>query len=116
MLRELYSTFMSAIDEGNKRSIPNRSMPAAPHPTPGALVLGNAFNMRHPLTGGGMTTVLSDIVMLRDLLRNLRNLNNAYIFVQDASSITFPIIKAKGVRQMFFPTTVLACYRAPPMH
>ncbi|CAK9167887.1 unnamed protein product [Ilex paraguariensis] len=78
MPRELYNTFMSAIDEGNIRSMPNRSMPAAPHPTPGALLLGDAFNMRHPLTGGGMTVALSDIVVLRDLLRNLRNLNDAY--------------------------------------
>ncbi|KAA8545717.1 hypothetical protein F0562_020833 [Nyssa sinensis] len=49
--RELYCAFMSAIDEGNIRTMPNRSMPAAPYPTPGALLLGDAFNMRHPLTG-----------------------------------------------------------------
>lgn len=57
--------------------MPNRSMPATPHPTPGALLLGDAFNMRHPLTGGGMTVALSDIVVLRDLLRPLRNLKDA---------------------------------------
>ena len=34
--------------------------------------------MRHPLTGGGMTVALSDIFVLRDLLKNLRNLNDAY--------------------------------------
>ena len=56
--------------------MPNRSMPAAPHPTPGALLLGDAFNMRHPLTGGGMTVALSDIVVLRDLLRPLGDLND----------------------------------------
>lgn len=52
-------------------------MPAAPQSTPGALLLGDAFNMRHPLTGGGMTVALSDIVVLRDLLRPLSNLNDA---------------------------------------
>lgn len=52
-------------------------MPAAPHPTPGALLMGDAFNMRHPLTGGGMTVALSDIVVLRDLLKPLRDLNDA---------------------------------------
>ena len=57
--------------------MPNRSMPAAPHPTPGALLMGDAFNMRHPLTGGGMTVALSDIVVLRDLLRPLHDLNDA---------------------------------------
>jgi squalene monooxygenase len=52
-------------------------MPAEPHPTPGALLMGDAFNMRHPLTGGGMTVALSDIVVLRDLLKPLRDLNDA---------------------------------------
>lgn len=52
-------------------------MPAAPHPTPGALLMGDAFNMRHPLTGGGMTVALSDIVVLRNLLKPLHNLHDA---------------------------------------
>ena len=36
--------------------------------------------------------------------------------LQGASGIIFPIIKAEGVRQMFFPATVPAYYRAraPP--
>ena len=57
--------------------MPNRSMPADPHSTPGALLMGDAFNMRHPLTGGGMTVALSDIVVLRDLLRPLHDLHDA---------------------------------------
>ncbi|XVF00673.1 hypothetical protein REPUB_Repub04eG0021200 [Reevesia pubescens] len=52
-------------------------MPVAPHPTPGALLMGDAFNMRHPLTRGGMTVALSDVVVLRDLLRPLHNLYDA---------------------------------------
>ncbi|XP_062144745.1 squalene monooxygenase SE1-like [Alnus glutinosa] len=74
---ELHDAFISAADKGNIRTMPNRSMPADPHPTPGALLMGDAFNMRHPLTGGGMTVALSDIVVLRDLLKPLRNLNDA---------------------------------------
>lgn len=34
--------------------------------------------------------------------------------LQSASGIIFPIIKAEGVRQMFFPATVPAYYRTPP--
>nr|GMD85897.1 squalene monooxygenase-like [Ipomoea batatas] len=215
---ELYDAFIAAIDNGNMRTMPNRSMPAKPHSTPGALLLGDAFNMRHPLTGGGMTVALSDIVLLRDLLRPLRNLNDAsalcnylesfytlrkpvastintlagalyqvfcaspdeagkemreacfdYLslggvfsdgpvsllsglnpkplslvmhffavavygvgrllipfpspqrvwlgarLLSGASGIILPIIKAEGVRQMFFPVTVPAYYRAPPV-
>ncbi|XP_075505095.1 squalene monooxygenase SE1-like [Primulina tabacum] len=74
---QLYDAFIAAIEKGNIRTMPNRSMPADPLPTPGAILLGDAFNMRHPLTGGGMTVALSDIVILRDLLRPIRNLNDA---------------------------------------
>nr|XP_011459656.1 PREDICTED: squalene monooxygenase-like [Fragaria vesca subsp. vesca] len=56
----------------------NRSMAACPLPTPGAILLGDSFNMRHPLTGGGMSVALTDIVLLSDLLRPLRrDLNDA---------------------------------------
>lgn len=216
---ELYNAFIAAVDKGNIKSMTNRSMPAAPDPTPGALLMGDAFNMRHPLTGGGMTVALSDIVVLRDLLRPLRNLNDSssickylesfytlrkpvastintlagalykvfcaspdparkemrqacfdYLslggvfstgpvsllsglnprplslvlhffavavfgvgrllvpfpspkriwigarLISGASGIIFPIIKAEGVRQMFFPATVPAYHRAPPIH
>ncbi|RHN50995.1 putative squalene monooxygenase [Medicago truncatula] len=199
--------------------MPNRSMPATPYVTPGALMMGDAFNMRHPLTGGGMTVALSDIVLLRNLLKPLHNLSDVstlckylepfytlrkplsstvntlagllhtvicvspdparkemreacfdylslggdfsdgpiallaglnsrplsllyhfigvatyglvrlmmpfpspkriwlgarFIFV--ALGIIFPIIKAEGIRQMFFPATVPMCYRMPHIH
>ncbi|GFZ10128.1 FAD/NAD(P)-binding oxidoreductase family protein [Actinidia rufa] len=74
---QLQDAFIAAIEKGNIRTMPNRSMPAAPQPTPGALLMGDAFNMRHPLTGGGMTVALSDIVVLRNLLKPLPDLNDA---------------------------------------
>ncbi|KAL6220266.1 hypothetical protein ACLB2K_008022 [Fragaria x ananassa] len=183
---ELHDPFISAIDKGNIRTMLNRSMPANPQPTPGALLMGDAFNMRHPLTGGGMTVALSDIVILRDLLKPLRALYKVFSASPDqarkemrqacfdylslggvcstgpvallsclnphplslvlhffavaiygvgrlllpfpspkriwigvrviwgAAGIIFPIIKAEGVRQMFFPATIPAYHRAPP--
>ncbi|KAL3514530.1 hypothetical protein ACH5RR_027247 [Cinchona calisaya] len=74
---EVHTAFISAIDEGNIKVATNRSMPATPCSTPGAILLGDAFNMRHPLTGGGMTVALSDIVVLRKLLKPLDDLNDA---------------------------------------
>lgn len=74
---QLYNSFIAAIEKGKIKSMTNRSMPAAPHPTAGALLMGDALNMRHPLTGGGMTVALSDIVILRDLLRPLQDLDDA---------------------------------------
>ncbi|KAL0365673.1 UNVERIFIED_CONTAM: Squalene monooxygenase SE1 [Sesamum angustifolium] len=74
---ELHDAFIDQIDKGDIRSMPNRSMPASPLPTPGAVLLGDAFNMRHPLTGGGMTVALADVVVLRDLLRPVEDFGNA---------------------------------------
>jgi squalene monooxygenase len=39
--------------------------------TIGAILLGDAFNMRHPLTGGGMTVVLNDVILLREMLKDI---------------------------------------------
>ncbi|KAH6823602.1 oxidoreductase family protein [Perilla frutescens var. hirtella] len=73
----LYDPFIAVIEKGNIRTMPNRSMPANPRPTPGALLLGDALNMRHPITGGGMTMALYDIVLLRNLLRPIHDLHDA---------------------------------------
>jgi squalene monooxygenase len=73
---ELYNAFICAIDKGNIRTMPNRIMPASPYPTPGAFLIGDSLNMRHAVTGGGMTVGLSDVVLLRDLLRPLNDLSD----------------------------------------
>ncbi|KAK8561171.1 hypothetical protein V6N12_048245 [Hibiscus sabdariffa] len=53
VLPELQNSFISAIEKkDNIRVMPNRIMAAAPHPTPGAFMIGDAFNMRHAITGG----------------------------------------------------------------
>lgn len=68
----------AAGDKENIRRMQLRSMPAENSQTkPGCLLIGDAFNMRHPITGGGMTVALSDIVVLRDLLRTLPDFNDA---------------------------------------
>uniref|UniRef100_A0A3B3XPI0 Squalene monooxygenase n=1 Tax=Poecilia mexicana TaxID=48701 RepID=A0A3B3XPI0_9TELE len=47
------------------------------HPQlPGVLLLGDAYNMRHPLTGGGMSVALNDVCIWRGLLRNIPDLYN----------------------------------------
>lgn len=74
---KLQTAFLAAVEKGNIRSMPNKSMPALPVPRAGALLMGDAFNMRHPLTGGGMTVALSDIALLRNLLRPMKSLHDA---------------------------------------
>ncbi|KAH6823605.1 oxidoreductase family protein [Perilla frutescens var. hirtella] len=74
---QLHDSFIAAIKKGKIRSMPNRSMPSRPRPTPGTMLLGDALNTRHPLTGGGMTVALSDVVIFRDLLRPIHDLHDA---------------------------------------
>jgi len=64
---------VAAMADGKiPRSMPNSWLPPTPpkaRPTPpGILLMGDAANMRHPLTGGGMTVALRDAVLLSALL------------------------------------------------
>ncbi|KAJ5104824.1 hypothetical protein NUU61_002171 [Penicillium alfredii] len=61
-------SFLAALEKGQLRSMPNSFLPASANKTPGLAILGDALNMRHPLTGGGMTVALNDVCVLRDLL------------------------------------------------
>ncbi|KAI9676165.1 MAG: Squalene epoxidase [Caeruleum heppii] len=62
------SSFAAALDKGALRSMPNSFLPPSTQKTPGMILLGDAMNMRHPLTGGGMTVAFNDAVLLRELL------------------------------------------------
>jgi len=61
-------SFKAAIEKGSLRSMPNSFLPSSTNRTPGLAVLGDALNMRHPLTGGGMTVAFNDAVVLTELL------------------------------------------------
>ncbi|OAI18367.1 hypothetical protein A1359_05085 [Methylomonas lenta] len=58
------SSYAQAIQEGGFKVMPNHYMAAKPIVRKGAVMLGDALNMRHPLTGGGLTAVFSDIQIL----------------------------------------------------
>lgn len=57
-----------AIKSGRLRSMPNARMPSTRNTTPGLIMVGDASNMRHPITGSGMTVALKDAVLLANLL------------------------------------------------
>ncbi|KAK7397962.1 Squalene epoxidase [Neonectria punicea] len=50
------------------RSMPNSWLPPSRQTANGMILLGDAMNMRHPLTGGGMTVAFNDVVVLAELL------------------------------------------------
>ncbi|KAI8873762.1 putative squalene monooxygenase [Ramicandelaber brevisporus] len=60
--------FLKALETERLRSMPNQYLPPSRNTEPGVLLIGDAFNMRHPLTGGGMTVALWDAVHIRDIL------------------------------------------------
>ncbi|WIA08305.1 hypothetical protein OEZ85_007748 [Tetradesmus obliquus] len=74
---ELQQAFLTAIDNEAIRSMQNKQVSCQPMHQPGALLLGDAFNMRHPLTGGGMTVALSDTRLLCEMLQPLPSFEDA---------------------------------------
>ena len=65
---EVKPSFEAALDKDRLRSMPNSWLPPTTNKAPGIVMLGDAMNMRHPLTGGGMTVALNDAVLLAELL------------------------------------------------
>ncbi|KAL4422281.1 hypothetical protein ABPG75_008478 [Micractinium tetrahymenae] len=81
----LRPAFEAAVKNGRIRCMQNKQVTSQPLHPAGALLLGDAFNMRHPLTGGGMTVAFSDTNLLCDMLRPLPNLANK-VATSDATS------------------------------
>lgn len=58
----------------------------------GVLLLGDAYNMRHPLTGGGMSVALNDVRIWRSLLGKIPDLYDDGVMLQvsTATRLQFP--------------------------
>ncbi|EXJ79663.1 squalene monooxygenase [Capronia epimyces CBS 606.96] len=71
-------SFQMALEKGVLRSMPNSFLPPTMNRTRGLAILGDALNMRHPLTGGGMSVALNDVVLISELLspENVADLAN----------------------------------------
>lgn len=68
-------SFLEAVSEDNPqkvKSMPNSFLPPSvqgqSRSKEGVLLAGDAMNMRHPLTGGGMSVAFNDAVLLTELL------------------------------------------------
>lgn len=69
--KQIQPCFAAALEQlGSKipRSMPNSFLAPSTQNQRGVVLLGDAMNMRHPLTGGGMTVAFNDVVLLSDLL------------------------------------------------
>ena len=72
----MLNSYEKALQEGGFKVMPNHYMAAKPIIRKGAVMLGDALNMRHPLTGGGLTAVFSDIQILSTHLLAMPDFNN----------------------------------------
>lgn len=73
---EMRSSYQEALQQGGFKVMPNHYMAAKPIIRKGAVMLGDSLNMRHPLTGGGLTAVFSDIEILSRQLLAMPNFND----------------------------------------
>lgn len=75
----LRKPILHAVETTRIRRVPHYYLPPSKQGNStkaGAFLLGDASNMRHPLTAGGMTVALHDVVLLSDLLMDVENLGN----------------------------------------
>ncbi|KAG8515503.1 Squalene monooxygenase, partial [Galemys pyrenaicus] len=93
----LKEPFLDAIQNSRLRSMPASFLPSSPVNKRGVLLLGDAYNMRHPLTGGGMTVVFKDIKLWRTLLMGIPDLYDDAAVLQ-----VFIILRQKWMKIDFF--------------
>lgn len=72
----MLASYQQALQEDRLKVMPNHYMAAKPKIRKGAVMLGDALNMRHPLTGGGLTAVFSDIEILSAHLLSMPDFHN----------------------------------------
>lgn len=75
-LPEFFQGPLAKAAEEQLRSVPCRTMPTRPVQRPGALSVGDSLNMRHPLTGGGMTVAFTDVTIITRLLAPFEDLSD----------------------------------------
>ncbi|XP_028727683.1 squalene monooxygenase [Peromyscus leucopus] len=77
----LKEPFLEASQNSRLRTMPASFLPPSPVNKRGVLLLGDAYNLRHPLTGGGMTVALKDVKLWRKLLKGIPDLyDDAAVF------------------------------------
>ncbi|XP_047455660.1 squalene monooxygenase [Mugil cephalus] len=82
MPEHLKQPFLEALQNDRPRSMPASFLPPSPVNKPGVVLLGDAYNMRHPLTGGGMSVALNDVRIWRSLLKNIPDLYDENAMLQ----------------------------------
>lgn len=73
----LHVSVADALQNGRLRRMPNSWLPPAEQggrqSKEGVVLVGDAWNMRHPLTGGGMMCAFNDVVILQQLFADIND-------------------------------------------
>ncbi|KAF8624145.1 hypothetical protein AX17_007208 [Amanita inopinata Kibby_2008] len=75
----VHQSIRNALDKNRLRRMPNSFLPPIQQGKSGrkeGALFCDAWNMRNPLTGGGMTVALHDVVLLREFVSRLDNLSD----------------------------------------
>lgn len=76
----LHLPITNALEKDRLRQMPNSWLPPAEqgtkHSKEGVILIGDSWNMRHPLTGGGMTVAFNDVVILSKLLLQIKDFSD----------------------------------------
>lgn len=73
-------SYYAAVAEGKFKVMPNHLMAAKPVIKNGGVLLGDSLNMRHPLTGGGMTVAFTDVYLLGTQLLQTNFSDNSKVY------------------------------------
>ena len=73
----MHPSFDHAVATYPFKAMPSCEIPADPIRKKGAVLVGDSLNMRHPITGGGMTVGFADVKYLSDLLSELEEFSNS---------------------------------------
>ncbi|ORY02614.1 SE-domain-containing protein [Basidiobolus meristosporus CBS 931.73] len=82
--KEVQSGFKDGVENDRIRSMTNSFLPPTRNIHRGVILIGDAMNMRHPLTGGGMTVTFWDAVHVANLLSKdtVPDLNDTALVIQ----------------------------------
>lgn len=75
------TSFLKAAEEQTMSMMPNKALWARPPTLTGAILIGDAWNTRHPLTGGGMTVCLRDVEILTRSLASVASFTDSKVCV-----------------------------------
>ncbi|WWD18298.1 hypothetical protein CI109_102748 [Kwoniella shandongensis] len=98
--KSLQPSLSRALNNQRLRTMPNSFLPPSIQglstTLSGAILVGDAYNMRHPLTGGGMTVAFNDAVLLTQYLRPSEDLPAGREGLQDWDKV------AEKLREWFW--------------